>query len=67
MLSVIELSMNARALRFEASVSIRPQLSPFPTKADMRSTAEKFEQQANQRLANRNNADFDWWRRQEAG
>ena len=67
MLSVTELSMAARALRFQASVLDQVKLSPFPTTADMRSTAEKFEQQANQRLANRNNADFDWWRRQEAG
>ena len=67
MLSVTELSMAARALRFQASVLDQVKLSPFPTTADMRSTAEKFEQQANQRLANRNNADFDWWRKQTAG
>jgi hypothetical protein len=67
MLSVTELSTAAQDLRFQASVVDQVKLSPFPTAADMRTAAQKFEQQANQRLANRNNADFDWWRKQEAG
>jgi hypothetical protein len=67
MLSVTELSMAAQALRFQASVLDQVKLSPFPTTADMRTAADKFEQQANKRLANRNNADFEWWRKQEAG
>ena len=45
MLSVTELSMAAQALRFQASVLDQVKLSPFPTAADMRTTAEKFEQQ----------------------
>ena len=66
MLSVTELSMAAQALLFQAGVLDQVKLSPFPTTADMRAAAEKFEQQVNQRLANRNNGAFDCWRGQQA-
>ena len=61
-LTVTDLYQAAEALRFKATSFDHLKLRHFPTASDLRLIAEKMENMANSKLANRNHNRFFGWR-----